>query len=174
MWCFLTLVRDGSGCGFNKRCLWAVMWGKVLAQIILVGFYWRSVPNNWGQCSTTTFRDHLPSRECPKCGNKPQWGLCPKVRHAMTLNDFRPIALTSLIMKCLENLVKEELLSETKTFLDLLQFAYSSMQSVQGATLTVLNMLLRHIVPSVFIYLAVVLLPNCPDWDLKRNRAELL
>ncbi len=44
----------------------------------------------------------------------------PTIVNAVTLNDFRPIALTCLIIKCFENLVKEVLLAKTKNRLGLL------------------------------------------------------
>ena len=61
------------------------------------------------------------------------------------LNDFRPVALTSLIMKSFERLVKEELLTKTECFLDPLQFAYRAKRGVSDATITILNLLLKHL-----------------------------
>jgi len=47
-----------------------------------------------------------------------------KNKHPKTLNDFRPIALTSLVMKSFEKLVKENIILRTNPLLDPLQFAY--------------------------------------------------
>jgi len=69
----------------------------------------------------------------------------PTTTRAVTLNDLRPIALTSLIMKCSEKLVKDELLSKTKDLLDPLQFAYRTKRGVEDATATLLNMVLQHL-----------------------------
>ncbi len=69
----------------------------------------------------------------------------PKIVNAVTLNDFRPIALTSLIMKCFEKLVKEVLLAKTKNLLDPLQFAYRTQRGVEDATATLLNLVLKHL-----------------------------
>ncbi|KAK7939111.1 hypothetical protein WMY93_002437 [Mugilogobius chulae] len=41
-----------------------------------------------------------------------------------TLNDFRPVALTSLIMKSFEKIIKEAILLQVEDKLDPLQFAY--------------------------------------------------
>ncbi len=68
----------------------------------------------------------------------------PKIVKAVTLNDFRPIALTSLIMKCFEKLVKEVLLAKTKNLLDSLQFAYRTQRGVEDATATLLNLVIKH------------------------------
>lgn len=47
-----------------------------------------------------------------------------------TLNDFRPVALTSTVMKQFEKLVKTEILAKTKHLLDPLQFAYREHRGV--------------------------------------------
>ena len=44
---------------------------------------------------------------------------CPKI-----LNDFRPVALTSIIMKIFEKLVRSEIIRKTENLLDPMQFAY--------------------------------------------------
>ncbi len=61
-----------------------------------------------------------------------------------SLNDFRPVALTSLIMKRFEKLVKMELVTKTESLLDPLQFAYRTGRGVQDATVTLLNLLYKH------------------------------
>ncbi len=47
-----------------------------------------------------------------------------KTKSPQELNDFRPVALTSLVMKCLEKVVKDEILQQSKDSLDPLQFAF--------------------------------------------------
>lgn len=68
-----------------------------------------------------------------------------KINNPKTLNDFRPVALTSLVMKQFEKLIKAELLSKTDLLLDLFQFAYRAGRDVQDATATLLNLLLTHL-----------------------------
>lgn len=65
----------------------------------------------------------------------------PKSSRPTTLNDFRPMALTSIIMKILEKLVWLEILKNTGSSLDRLQFAYRPKRGVEDATLTLLNLL---------------------------------
>lgn len=62
-----------------------------------------------------------------------------KSKHPRSLNDFRPIALTSLVMKSFEKLIKAELLKCTEHLIDPLQFAYRTKRGVQDATITLLN-----------------------------------
>lgn len=68
-----------------------------------------------------------------------------KNNNPKTLNDFRPVALTSLIMKQFEKLVKQELVSKTESLIDPLQFAYREGRGVQDATATLLNLLFKHL-----------------------------
>jgi predicted amidophosphoribosyltransferase len=65
----------------------------------------------------------------------------PKKQDASQLNDFRPVALTSVPMKCAERLVLKHLRAETATHQDPLQFAYSQGRNTQDAILTLLHSL---------------------------------
>lgn len=49
-----------------------------------------------------------------------------------SLNDFRPVALTSLIMKAFEKMIKQEILAITPLQLDPLQFAYRAGRGGRG------------------------------------------
>lgn len=60
------------------------------------------------------FRRSIALQRVPKLCKEAIVVPVPKTTHAVTLNDLRPIALTSLIMKCFEKLVKDELLDKTK------------------------------------------------------------
>ena len=48
-------------------------------------------------------------------------------------------------MKCLEKIVKTEILKETEHLLDPLQFAYRHGKGVEDATLTILNLVHTHL-----------------------------
>ena len=48
----------------------------------------------------------------------------PKKAKITVLNDYCPVALTSVIMKCFERLVKDHITSILPAILDPLQFAY--------------------------------------------------
>ena len=61
------------------------------------------------------------------------------------LNDYRPVSLTFLVMKCLEKIVKSHILSVTQKLLDPFQFAYQPLRGVDDAILTLLNMVYRHL-----------------------------
>jgi len=67
----------------------------------------------------------------------------PKSNSPKVLNDLRPVALTSLVMKSFEKLVNMEIVRQTEQALDPMQFAYRAHRGVEDATL--LNLLLKHL-----------------------------
>ena len=61
------------------------------------------------------------------------------------MNDLRPIALTSIPMKCLEKLVLKHILPVCQPSLDPCQFAYKANRSVEDAILYFTNNLYTHL-----------------------------
>ena len=57
----------------------------------------------------------------------------PKKAKVTELNDYHPIILTSIIMKCFEILVKDHITSTLRVTLDPLQFAYCPNKSTDDA-----------------------------------------
>ncbi|KAK0135828.1 putative RNA-directed DNA polymerase from transposon X-element [Merluccius polli] len=60
-------------------------------------------------------------------------------------NHYRPIALTSLVMKCLEQIVKKHVFIHTHQLLDPLQFAYRPSRGVDDAIVTLLHLVYTHL-----------------------------
>lgn len=69
----------------------------------------------------------------------------PKSTSTKTLNNFRPMALTSLVMKSFETIVKDDLMNTVQANLDHLQFAYRPGRGVDDAIITLLNMIMSHL-----------------------------
>ena len=86
-------------------------------------------------------------RDCivPSVWKKSTISPVPKNRSPSSLNDFRPVALTSIAMKCFERLVLKKLQLQTQKFLDPFQFAYKSNRSTDDATLTLLHNCYSHL-----------------------------
>ena len=81
-------------------------------------------------------------KECSISGAWKSSIICPvpKKKSSSTLNDYRPVALTSLVMKCFEKIVlQQHLLTYTSQQLGPFQFAYKSHRGVDDATLTLLH-----------------------------------
>ena len=73
--------------------------------------------------------------------------ICPilKKKNPSSLNDYRPVALTSIVMKCFKKLVLRRLLTFTNERLDPLQFAYKPHRGTDDAILTVLHNAFLHL-----------------------------
>ena len=69
----------------------------------------------------------------------------PKKKSPTTLNDYRPVALTSLVMTCFEKIVVQHLLTFTSQQLDPFQFAYKSHRGVDDAILNLLHEAFIHL-----------------------------
>ncbi len=69
----------------------------------------------------------------------------PKNSKPSCLNDYRPVALTSTVMKVFERLLKNHICSSTPATLDPLQLAYRPNRSTDDAISQVLHSYLTHI-----------------------------
>uniref|UniRef100_A0A6I8SKL5 Reverse transcriptase domain-containing protein n=1 Tax=Xenopus tropicalis TaxID=8364 RepID=A0A6I8SKL5_XENTR len=69
----------------------------------------------------------------------------PKKMNVSCLNDYRPVALTSIAMKCFERIGKAHITSLLPASLDPLQFAYRSNRSTDDAIAIALHTALSHL-----------------------------
>ena len=69
----------------------------------------------------------------------------PKNTKVSCLNDHRPVALTSVAMKCFERLVMAHINNIIPETLDLLQFAYRPNRSTDDAISIALHTTLSHL-----------------------------
>ena len=69
----------------------------------------------------------------------------PKHTKPEALNDFRPVALTSVVMKCLERLVLRRLIGQTSSLMDPNQFAYWPCRGVEDATSFLIRRVVEHL-----------------------------
>lgn len=69
----------------------------------------------------------------------------PKTSNPTGLNDFRPVALTPIVTKCLEQLMLKHLKKILPSNLDPLQFAYRRNRSTEDAISTALHLTLSHL-----------------------------
>jgi hypothetical protein len=71
--------------------------------------------------------------------------LVPKKAKVTELNDYRPTALTSVIMKCFERLVRDHITFNLPVTLDPFQFAYRPNRSTDNAIVITLHTALSHL-----------------------------
>ena len=96
---------------------------------------------------TDIFNLSLSMCVVPRCFKENITIHVPKRTPVSCLNDYRPVALTSVIMKCLEKLVISFIQHNIPATLDPLQFAYRAKRSVDDAI-------------SLALHTALVLLEN--------------
>ncbi len=83
--------------------------------------------------------------EVPSCFKRSTIIPIPKKPKITGLNDYRPVALTSVVMKSFERLVLAYLKASTGPLLDPLQFAYRANRSVDDAVNMGLHFTLQHL-----------------------------
>ncbi|KAK3542863.1 hypothetical protein QTP70_006127 [Hemibagrus guttatus] len=91
------------------------------------------------------FNRSLELCEVPACFKHSTIIPIPKKPKITGLNDYRPVALTSVVMKSFERLVLAYLKSITGPLLDPLQFAYRANRSVDDAVNMGLHFILQHL-----------------------------
>ncbi|KAF7711331.1 hypothetical protein HF521_000342, partial [Silurus meridionalis] len=94
---------------------------------------------------TSIFNRSLELCEVPSCFKLSTIIPVPKKPSITGLNDYRPVALTSVVMKTFEKLVLAHLKKVTEQLLDPLQFAYRANRSVDDAVNMGLNYILQHL-----------------------------
>ncbi|KAI5619464.1 gastrula zinc finger protein XlCGF28.1-like [Silurus asotus] len=94
---------------------------------------------------TSIFNRSLELCEVPSCFKLSTIIPVPKKPSITGLNDYRPVALTSVIMKTFEKLVLAHLKKVTEQLLDPLQFAYRANRLVDDAVNMGLNYILQHL-----------------------------
>jgi hypothetical protein len=94
---------------------------------------------------TDIFNQFLSQSAVPTCFKMAIIVPVPKKAKVTELNYYRPIALTSVIMKCFERLVKDLITSTLPDILDPLQFAYHPNRSTDETIAITLHTALSHL-----------------------------
>ena len=94
---------------------------------------------------TDIFNTSLCQATVPRCFKKST--IVPVAKKAVVscLNDYRPVALTPIVMKCFERLIKPHITSNLPASLDPHQYAYRSNRSTEDAISTTLHTVLSHL-----------------------------
>ncbi|KAK3564748.1 hypothetical protein QTP86_024970 [Hemibagrus guttatus] len=94
---------------------------------------------------TDIFNISLSSAVVPTCLKTMAIVPMPKKSTDSCLNDYRPVALTPIVMKCFERLVTRHIKTQLPPSLDTLQFVYRLNRSTDDATTTTLHLSLTHL-----------------------------
>ncbi len=94
---------------------------------------------------TDIFNTSLSQAVVPTCLKSTTIIPVPKKSPVSCLNDYRPIALTPIMMKCFERLVMQKIKNSLLNTLDPLQFAYRPNRSTDDAISSTLHLALTHL-----------------------------
>ena len=94
---------------------------------------------------TDIFNRSLEQGKVPHCFKSAVIVPVPKKSKITGLNDYRPVALTSVVMKVFERLVLWFLRAATELQSDPMQFAYKANRSVDDAVSLTLHKILQHL-----------------------------
>ena len=94
---------------------------------------------------TSIFNKSLSNQSVPLCFKSSTITPIPKKSLIELLNDLRPVALTSVVMKVFERLVFKYIKKSTKPLMDPFQFAYTENRSVEDAVSLTLHYILEHL-----------------------------
>ena len=94
---------------------------------------------------TDIFNTSLNQAVVPLCFKTATIIPVPKKSNIQCLNDYRPVALTPIMMKCFERLVRDHITSRLPSTLDPYQFAYRPNRSTEDAISSVLHLSLEHL-----------------------------
>lgn len=97
--------------------------------------------NGWilRECATQLFQLLLVSEFVPHKWKESTIIPIPRITKAMVPQDYRPVALTSVLCKCMERVMCDLLTSAVADKLDPLQFAYKAKRGVEDAFRTLLD-----------------------------------
>ena len=95
---------------------------------------------------TSVYTTSLRQSSAPKCFKEAIIIPIPKTKTISCLNDYRPIALTSAVMKSFECIVLNHLKTVTTPLMDPYQFAYRANKSVED-TVNKFRKFRKHICP---------------------------
>ncbi|XP_061639302.1 sodium- and chloride-dependent creatine transporter 1-like isoform X2 [Phyllopteryx taeniolatus] len=127
-----------------KDCFWLCLLNSCTS--VVAGFAVFSVLGFMAHEHGVTIADVAESElmcEVPSCFKRST--IIPKKPAISGLNDYRPVALTSVVMKSFERLVLDHLKSVTGPLLDPLQFAYQANRSADDAVNMGLHFILEHL-----------------------------
>ncbi len=128
-----------------RRALKRVNIRKAAGPDRITGRVLRSCADQLAGLITSIFNESLATSVVPTSFKKSIIIPVPKNNKPSCLNDYRPVALTSIVMKVFERLVKSHISSSIPVTLDPLQFAYRHNRSTDDANSHILHSSLTHI-----------------------------
>lgn len=105
----------------------------------------RHCAHQLGDVFRTLFQNSIDSHTVPQLWKHSTVIPIPKKNNLTSLNDLRPVALTSLVMKAMERIIKHHITEAINPMMDPLQFAYRSDRGVDDAKTFILDTIHQHL-----------------------------
>ncbi|KAK1791630.1 hypothetical protein P4O66_013631, partial [Electrophorus voltai] len=128
-----------------RRTLRGVNPRKAAGPDNIPGHVLRECADQLADVLTDIFNISLSCTVVPTCFKTTTIVPVPKKPTVSCLNDYCPISLKSIILKCFERLVMRHIKTQLLPFLDPLQFTYRSNRSTDDAISTTLHLALTHL-----------------------------
>ena len=128
-----------------RRTLKAVNPAKAAGPDGVPGRVLRDCADQLAGVLTKIFNQSLSQAIVPSCLKTSTIIPVPKKSTVSCLNDYRPVALTPVTMKCFEKLVRAHITSSLPPGMDTHQFAYRANRSTEDAIATALHSSLSHL-----------------------------
>ncbi|KAK3562698.1 hypothetical protein QTP86_005317 [Hemibagrus guttatus] len=132
----------------DTRCMWQgiqINPRKAAGPDNIPGRVLRECAEQLADVFTDIFNISLSSTVVPTCLKTTTIIPVSKKSPVSCLNDYRPVALTPIIMKCFERLVMRQIKDLLPPSLDPMQFAYHPNRSMDDAITTTLHLALTHL-----------------------------
>lgn len=111
----------------------------------LKGKVLKTCASQLGPVLTRLFQILLDAHIVPRPWKETKIIPVPKKPGAVSMKDFRPVALTSIVAKTMERVVCSQLTASVADQTDPMQFAYKAHRGVEDATLTLTNLICSHL-----------------------------
>ena len=128
-----------------RRTLRAVNPRKAVGPDGVSGQVLRDCADQLAGVFTKIFNQSLSRAAVPPCLKSSTIVPLPKKNSISSLNDYRPVALTPVITKCFEKLIRTHIISYLPPRFDPHQFAYRANRSTEDAIATALHSALSHL-----------------------------
>ena len=128
-----------------RRVLMSVNTGKAAGPDGISGRVLKTCANQLAPVLTTIFNLSLAKSVVPTCFKRSTIVPVPKNSSPACMNDYQPVALTSVVMKCFERLIKDYICAFLPRTMDPMQFAYRPNRSTDDAISQVLHTSLSHL-----------------------------
>ncbi len=114
-------------------------------EVIVLSIYMRDCAYQLSEVLTDIFNTSLLLASVPTCLKTATIVPVPKCSTVTGLNDYRPIALTPVVMKCFERLVMAHIKDSIDVTVDPHQYAYKKNRSTDDAISSVVHTALTHL-----------------------------